>query len=257
MYSSISCQVFSYSFDPAPSSLSFGDVGVELRVVVAAGVADAARREVAGDLVEAGAPQRDERRRPFWSVKKSWTMFVVLVRFTVMPASAICSLMISPTRVVSGVELRIEVVGEVLGPRLLQQLLGLLGVVVVVAVELRVEVGALLGPVGPHRLARALVEELVDLVAVDRVVDAPDAPSGCRTAACSCTARRRSAVVSLGLTSTLMPPVVSASVPVSPAICAALVMPSSSELIGACGSTAAWVVWISSTPASLILFFSK
>ena len=32
-------------------------------------------------------------------------MFVVLVRFTVMPASAICSFMISPTRVVSGVEL--------------------------------------------------------------------------------------------------------------------------------------------------------
>ena len=39
------------------------------------------------------------------SVKKSCTMFVVFTRFTVMPASAICSLMISPTPSVSGVRL--------------------------------------------------------------------------------------------------------------------------------------------------------
>ncbi len=64
-------------------------------------------------------------------------------------------------------------------------------------------------------------------------------------------------VVSLGFTSSLSPPLVSCSLPVRPCSCAALVIPSSSELLIACGSMPAWVVWMSSTPLSLILSFSK
>ena len=48
MYSSISCQVFVVLLRACVELLELGDVGVELRVVVAAGVADAARARGCG-----------------------------------------------------------------------------------------------------------------------------------------------------------------------------------------------------------------